>query len=62
MLETISTLLAPLQAAINQNNQENSFDPSHPWYHRLTLVEAAGLLDVEYQSKWMRSLLSAAKV
>lgn len=51
-METLSNLFAPLQAAINQKNQEHGFEANHPWYHRLTLVEANGLLNVEYQGEY----------
>jgi hypothetical protein len=51
-LETLSTLFAPLQSAINQKNQEDGFDENHPWHHRLTTIETAGLLDVEYQGEY----------
>jgi hypothetical protein len=50
--ESLSILFAPLEDAIKQNNQENNFETNHPWYHRLTLVEAAGLVDVEYQGEY----------
>jgi hypothetical protein len=45
-------LFAPLQTAINRKNQEDGLDENHPWYHRLTLVETAGLLDVTYQGEY----------
>jgi hypothetical protein len=47
-----SILFAPLQAAINRKNQEDSFDVNHPWYHRLILLEEDGLIDVEYQGEY----------
>lgn len=51
-METLSTLLAPLQAAIESKNQEDGFDKNHPWYHRLTSIETAGSIDVEYQGEY----------
>jgi hypothetical protein len=51
-VEPFSILFAPLQVAINRKNQESGFDESHPWHHRLTLVETDGLIDVEYQGEY----------
>jgi hypothetical protein len=51
-MEAFSILFAPLQAAINRKNQETGFDANHPWHHQLTLLEADGLIDVEYQGEY----------
>lgn len=51
-MRSLAALFAPLQAAIARTNQEEEFDPSHPWYHQLIVTEANDLLDVEYRGEY----------
>ncbi len=48
----LSTLFAPLQAAIARKNQEDGFDAGHPWHHQLTVAEPDEWLDVEYRGEY----------
>lgn len=49
---SIEALFAPLQASIARKNQEDGYDASHPWHHRLVVNQADGLVDVEYGGEY----------